>query len=470
MTQMTPSKVKWLLFFFIHEIMDFYQICIDLVTEIKSYSGAAEEDIKIFILLDKVSKNEEGKYVFEPELKELYMDSHAPNNYSERNPLPDIIMDDPDKYNKWKRIFEYVYMTFPSERKILFTWSHGKGFGINADFNAAAPHDCKKELIVKSNDILFISKEYIENGSNISFEQLSSGNNINQFTPFIPTARENVVSCNKLNIIWVQELADVLKKSLPVGEKIDFLLMVNCNMQTVDNNIILSEKVKYLVAPESLFPYYGYNYHGLLRLIRNHLDIPDELIPKTIVRDFVRKFVFDLPLQNDLLNNYTVFVNRLGYADMFLFIINKLANTLIELIDNPEMVRLINQIRVQNIQVTTGMEEIQLVDLGLLLKLLSEKIPEHDEFSMYHQYYKNLISMVVKAKFVGDNFTIADKYREQKFCQSGVSIFFPSTVELFENSTLALCSYYNRITRSKFAELSRWDDFLKIYFSRLKQF
>ena len=85
-------------------------------------------------------------------------------------------------------------------------------------------------------------------------------NSFSDKNEFVIVPGDQMGKCRINNIVWVQDLANTLSVAMQ-DKKVDALLMVNCNMQTVDNAIILlSDKVDYLVASQSVSAYYGLNY------------------------------------------------------------------------------------------------------------------------------------------------------------------------------------------------------------------
>lgn len=460
--QSEQASYQSLVFFYIHEIMLYLPEVEKLLKEIKRFSIPGETVIKIIVLLDKVSVDPvTHTYVYTYECMELYKKSDGHSGI--RNPLPAEI--DLTKPDAWKVVFAYILNRFRAKRKIMFTWSHGVGFGINT-----ANDEPPKPVIAKdaysvgvsvSNDIYFVDKKWLMPGAFLAEKKEWPG--VTFQDDFIAIKRSLVPPCNKILILWVQTLNDVLRESLPAGEKIDFLLMVNCNMQLVDNAVILSDTVKHLIASESVFSSEGFNYPALFDTLCTFPDIPDYLLCQEIVTAFKDKYLHAVKGRYRDLQHYTLFAHRLEYTEPLLYLVNQFAGKLIELIENPAAVREIAEIRSSRFGDTSSLR-LGFVDFGLLLETFGKQLSFPNPFQLYHRLYQVVLSEMVQASFVGHDFLLSDQYQPWKFGHSGLSICFPENKNDFQRNVFLPCVYYNWPDNSRFAQLSKWDDFLyKLY-------
>ncbi|MCW3105696.1 MAG: hypothetical protein JWQ09_202 [Segetibacter sp.] len=449
-------KYKWLVFFFVHEIMQYTHETEKLMKEISNSIIVREKGIKVVVLFDSVSKGSDGKYLFEYACREFYKRADVLPDY--RNPLPSSI--DLSKRNAWKEVFQFVFNNFPAEKRILLTWSHGNGFGIGYDGNAADQGPIN-DFSVTSNDVYFVDKECI---CPAAIPNVLVGDKFIEQEDFFAFPKKTYPPCVKLNLLWMQSLANTLKLSLPANEKIDLLMMVNCNMQLIDNAVILSDTVKYLVGAESVFAACGYNYVRLLSVLQRHSDINNRALCKTIVKDYVDKYLFEIPQGRELIKDNSLFANKLSHANLFLSLVNKLALALIKLIKDPAIKAIINTIRTTKLNDTSTLGT-GFVDLGLFIKLLAKDIPLPNELKIYHGYYKTLLQKTVKAKHIGDNYLLEDEYRKRRYGLSGFSIYFPLNKSAFDDDRTVICAYYDVTTLGRFAIRSKWDEFLSQYFA-----
>jgi hypothetical protein len=460
----------WLIVFFIHEIMEYRSQSNKLLDEIKGFLDDGGGSVKIIVLLDDVeliSPSEDYKYTYS--IRE-YSQSEDGIGLTYTEIKPAAI--DLSNRNAWKDAFIYIFSHYEAQKRILITWSHGKGFGL--DYNTAKELKIEglseyspDNLIETKNTIHFASNSILDQ-KKISSPDFHAGKI--QESDFSSFESSKIMPCGKANIIWIQEIADILSSSLPQHKKLDILMMVNCNMQMIDNGFILKDKVHYLIAPESVFPYYGYNYKRLFNLLRKYPGITNKLLARKITEDFLIKYMYELKAGIDIVQESTIFTNNLKYYDHLLILLNDISETLtIYIKESKEFLIVLSNIRSKSLKDTSKFG-LGLVDLGLLLKCLSKSnTPYQYQLKIFYNRYKALARKIIKSKFVGENFTLTDKYDSSKYGIKGVSIYFPKNDKELMLNPVSLCAYYDANTLNQFAKSSTWDNFLQDYLYQLNK-
>lgn len=125
---------------------------------------------------------------------------------------------------KLGELFKYIWETFPSKKKLLFTWGHGSIFGIFKK-DPEGPESRRRGVPLPSN-------------------------------VGVPGVMEDMLTN--------EELGEAIQIS---EQKIDVLIMINCMMQNVITQYALSGVVKYLVAPQGMMGLPGYNYEEILKVV-----------------------------------------------------------------------------------------------------------------------------------------------------------------------------------------------------------
>jgi len=451
------AKYQWLVFIFIHEIIEYKMNTKEILNEISdNFFIVNENAVKLIVLVDEVKFDHVTRKIsFEYNLMEFCK--------KQGTGKPQIVSINPEgidlkSRNAWKQIFGFVYKEYSADRNILITWSHGNGFGINVE----KPDDPQETIRVVNNSQFIVEKDQASEKADLL--RRFGDNSFSDLNEFVIVPGEQMRKCRITNIVWMQDLANTLRDAIP-GKRIDALLMVNCNMQTVDNAIILSDKVDYLVAPQSVSAYYGLNYKRIFSLLRRHPLIPNSLLVKNILQDYIEKYHYELNNGREILKEDSLFCNKLDDGHNLLVLINELSESLIEINKvRTKKDRLID-LRSTKLRDTSKLG-LELIDLGLLLKLLEKEFgKEYPAFKNYVERYNEINLKMVIAKYIGSNYVLQDAYDNAKFGQSGLSIYFPTDKKTFENNLSVSCVYYNQPTMSQFAKLSLWDNFLTDLFA-----
>jgi hypothetical protein len=444
-----------LLVIFVHEISEYLNYTNDLFEEIRCNHFISDlASIKVIIILEKLHV-ENGRFKFELSVYDFV----ANGPFTKERDITSTMPVGPEP-GQWKFVLKYLFEVFPGDRKMLVTWSHGNGFGINFQAQPTVPVTISNPFISIQDKPRLFSKANLNNV--IAMSDDYQNNTL--------VEHKTVLQCNVHNIIWVQDIADALKIALP-DNKLDVLLMINCNMQTVDNAIILSPQVRYLVAPQSFSAYYCVSFKGILETMRKHPGASNRVLAKTIIDNTVQKFTFEIEDGRETMGSNSLIAVRLKFARIVLFIVNEVSETLLKLAKVvPGFREMLLLIRQENLSDTSGTVNIGLVDFGRFLTLIAKRF-EAFSTNLYilEKSYKSTINKMVVAKFIGKNFLINDEYSSNKFGQSGFSIYFPRNQKAFEEAKSVHCVYYNVSTMSEFARLGSWDNLLLNLFTKTEQ-
>ncbi len=393
---------------------------------------------------------------------------------------------DPQLPDAWKQAFDFVFSKYAgkAKRKALLSWSHGAGFGINKEdspiirekrdkfvfsFKPDIVPASEKEIVVVRNNMLFtidqgeeIKKFHFNVGDEAGLKKLSALDDLR-----LRAAKEPPFVCKNLEIVWIWELRDVIKKSLG-KDKLEFILMMNCNMQLFDTGYILKEVTKYLVAPETKMYWFGYAYDKLFETFEKNPTISTRNLLSSIVTDYVKKYEND-PEAKQYLEASTLFINRLANYHSLLRILGKsLTHTLPLMQENS--IETFRQIRTKHMESVTETDQVNsydMVDMGNWFRMLSKTFRTSIQLRYIHFQYKIRLRRIVYKKFIGSLYLEHDQAHEKKYGISGISLYFPEEQPFSSSENVwGNCAYYSKdILPSPFTKVSNWDEFIKKYYS-----
>jgi hypothetical protein len=169
---------------------------------------------------------------------------------------------DPNDIEEYFR--DHVLRRYKAKHYLLFTWDHGKGYGIFED--SSVPNQ----------------KEDIE-----------------------------VIVQPEVKILTMEELRNAI--SLAFGtKKVDLVIMMNCLMQMVDTGYALRKNAKYLVAPQTDMDFRGYNYSFIFQAMINNPNIKPRKLAKLAVRSFASKAYINTSLGDNIKSKTSVFATDLS--------------------------------------------------------------------------------------------------------------------------------------------------------------
>lgn len=476
------EKYDWLVIVFIHEIDQAGHLSRKLVDEIVSIGPGRN---KVFLLRDFrttfLTVQQDLVTIFHLELFELQINTDG-NSYFLKEIAPAVSGINPKDRNGWKQAYQYILDQYhaKADRKMLLTWSHGAGFGINKEEDAITrkmrerfrkKHDLSSAgepasiTIVRNSGLQ--AEELPEWAKGLDIPVLAADNleeNADLKWRFITLSMPAVV-CKNLEIVWIWELAEVLEAGLK-GDKIDILLMMNCNMQLFDTGYMLRKSVRYLVAPETIMFWYGYAYDKLFLQLKNNPRIKTRTLLESIRQDYLCKYKND-PEASQYLNDTSLFINNLKYYDRLLGLLESSLGYLIPKITKSTFADF-KYVRFDRIHAVTeihGDNSYDLIDMGQWFREVKRKFSYSWRLRLTYWYYRYLISAIVYKKFIGSTYTTNDRDSPIKYGLSGISLFFPAQKPFSGlDNKWGDCAYYGDQIPNPFIAETTWDDFIKKYF------
>jgi len=199
---------------------------------------------------------------------------------------------------------------YQAERYVVFTWNHGKYYGIYE----------RASLRLKFLYFKRILDEFIP------------ANNFDVIDHFIALNDSSIAEDNRIqvndSILTMEELNAAFKSSF--NQKVDLLVMMNCSMQFLDTGYALRESVEYLIASELIINYFGYNYPDIFQKLANTTNISSEDFAKHIINAQKTKALPDVDMTLYARNFTAIFAVRLEKHNSLLDLVDRLATHLIQ--------------------------------------------------------------------------------------------------------------------------------------------
>jgi len=332
-------------------------------------------------------------------------------------------------------------------RHLVLTWGHASGYGLyyrrikdkNAASAAALPQDAypveRKQFLKAQYSI----KE-------AAFSKSASG------------------ADEKINVISIKELKRIF--SLGLG-RVDVLLAMNCYMQTFEAGYELRNVVKLMIAPQTMIPFFGYNYLRLFELLHKNPACDLQTIGKNVCNYFPVKYLEEpfhsktYVLKEFPLPEYTAFSAILlkGYDEIY-DLINNIAQYFLD--HQKDIFRKCEHARTNIVSSASSQDLIDFrFFFGELSKLYNE--PGLTYPSQLDKYQDELLDLrdkyMVSIRRPGINFEGNNKYISYPYGTSSgaqfFSIFFPYNISKNELETRAVLYGYNDIFRD-----SKWNEFI----------
>lgn len=211
-----------------------------------------------------------------------------------------------DFYNKKTLTDFFQKNKDDSIKNMVLIWAHGSGLGY---FSTTGRIEQKIDYITefrKENKDNFTPDEYTQAndilncytflGSNLpNFDRdlqhllpdinIKNTSVINLLQKFLKTSERK-----KLLFFSAEDLAEIFKESFQTV-KIDILLINSCYLQTFENNFFLKDIANTVIAPQTSFPFLGYNFEHLFNFLENlPANASNALIAKSITAEFLKKY------------------------------------------------------------------------------------------------------------------------------------------------------------------------------------
>lgn len=292
-----------------------------------------------------------------------------------------------------------VLNKFIAKKYMLFTWDHGRGYGIFA-------------------------------------EDPASGQ-----------PKIDVTATGHMKILTMDELANALSWAFG-DQKVDIIAMMNCTMQVIDTGYALRNVGRYLIAPEVPIDYRGYNYTYLFQLMAMNKKIATKRIAEAFVRSLPLK-IFQNHDKTLLQRSISaVSATKLNYYGLLASLTEELGLFLSSVLLKKG--RLIAEARNKN-EVAAS---IGLVDyLGLINSL--EEVDLFEDLPVLANRIVSVISQLISFSYVGIKGTA------KKNKPTGLSIYFPAAFSLDPNPIKNMqTTLFFKETRWK-DFLTQWGEFIE---------
>lgn len=468
---MHNAKTDWLIIFFIHEILEYKKECEKLISLI-CHVGPGSHN-KIIIILDSVNMDNPAVPFFSLDLFEVLPRNNQEGVY-EMHKIKDTGIDF-SREHAWEDAFLYILRKYgdSAKRTILFTWSHGAGFGINTEnsriirtANAFSVnpqgHPTNSLEEVRSN--LYYASAKLQTAATRILPFIKSSNNgetgVYQKYQFVNNQAE---ICKNLEILWMDDLSRILGEYQP--RKIDLLVMMNCNMQLFENGYALRRSVRYFIAAESKLLMYGYDYHSLLRILNNTPSIKPRILAKAVINTFIcyhRK-----EGRSDYLTTTALFANSLQYYDLLFACIQQFFSILLH--NHNALLPVIRETRM-SMQVVSQNATYELVDLGYFMKCMAEKTGHTFGIKRLYNFFESINKKTVVKAHIGKTLIVNDKENiPKRFGHSGHAIFFPINDHGQGDNKYAYCAYFSDLVNTRFESHSLWDELLQKTVAKMPQ-
>jgi hypothetical protein len=469
----------WLVVMVIHDFKhpDYEPIIDSIIREFESEGAAASNEM--LLVHDEIYETDSGEIKFKTSFRRLAKKSESPPPYSFED-IEDIEVGfDFHDGRTWEELFKWINDSYSSKSTALITLSDGAGFGLLDDVND------DQTLDVKQSDKRYIPKNFLTPEFHQKIKTgICPSEKIKLYRNNIVYTDKNDNHCNALDMLWVGELASALENGF-AGRKLDILMMANCYMQTFESGWLLRKKVKYLVAPETIFKAFGYAFDKLMRLINTRPGIkPNELV-KTIKNDFIAKWKKP-DIEPKHLKMVSISVNDLGYYGILKFFFEIIAKLLMWTSDT-QFLKLI-ELRQKFVANATSTPlpgpgrpsdaiRIQMVDINHLFNTIKKLYPYNILLRSGIYIFRQISRLAVRDIYIGDDYPEHDRIKPKKFRLSGISIYLPNNLVTARNAEISNCAYFGTtqilfsvlgdIPLENFTKTSSWDEFVERYIKLL---
>ena len=380
-----------------------------------------------------------------------------------------------------KKVFkEKVLPAFRAVKYLLFTWDHGSVFGIFKD----PPPDSLRLKSVQDESIIdtktnrdspFMPIEFLIS----KFIDFDKANKEQSARKILREIRKRYLHSLNLveefdengtpgfDMLTAYELNEAIKWAFGIRKQgeggIDVVCMMNCCMQFFDTGFALRETVNYLVAPETVMLFSGYNYSVIFEELFKDSKMNEMELSYIIVDSFKYKKFADRTHGERAIEETALFGNDLTFYSEAALEINELAKNLRNKITKPLELGIIRETRGQ-CTVMPSTSEYTIIDFFTYLELLF-KNGSSGISPFYNKFAKELIPKITGKRFhIGNRLDING---DGKFIRPrSFSVFYAKNKnelidfyrefidELSENST-------------EFSQRFQWDNFVKEYLYRI---
>lgn len=453
---MNVRKIKWLTILVVHEFPeDLNQEYLERIID-QEVLVAGINSKNAFLLVFKSFTVKEG-FGFQTRIKELIA---GPKGGYVLQEISSMEFDFHEE-RSWVKLLKWIAKYYMAERICLNTISHGAGFGIYSGTNVGEEVVFGKVTAIPAQLI-----NSIEDRGKYRLDTTIVKDH------YIVRTDDKQSSCRSLQMLWISELSNSIKAAYG-KRKLDILVFNNCFMQTYENAWMLTENVKFLLAAETQFFSYGFNYLAFLnRVNKNPYIRPDQLI-KTFIPDFKKKWK-----QSGLGNEKRVCLSIIDLVELskLNFTFNRIASEL-ESLDQNNINKIINVRKLRIRSMTTypsglGSKIVMTADLIHVLSTISKELKSELKLKELSDKFRNsFLKQVRKAFYQGSILKEHDESGSlDKYGARGISIFIPYDLNGLPRTEAMMCAYFGRTSDSealpveiplmRFRKKTKWDDFI----------
>jgi hypothetical protein len=357
--------------------------------------------------------------------------------------------------------------TQDADNNVLVSWGHGMGYSM---FWYISPGDEMRDmsLILPSRFSELLKFDNSTYGKHISVrEPLFSTMSDFSFerSPFSESTLKSDVKVNlpkpDISALTINELLMAIKGS---KLNLDMVILDNCFMQTIDTVYTLKDNTRYLIAPQTGFPWRGF-FYGFFDTLNSKID--DDFCRKFCDTSFTELQKSDLAV--DVFQSKDVSFSCIKMAN-----INPFAESLLQIAqffrdnynyldenDNFPVAEAIYNAVCDSTDLSAKAYAINLIDIKSFLIRYNERI----KISVpdFEGPFKNLLALynsVVISNNAG---------AEYKTESSGLSILFPPNHKtLGDNPFYKYFEKENAQVESTFAKITGWGTFLETFLNLLR--
>ena len=295
---------------------------------------------------------------------------------------------------------DIVFSRFKAKHYALITWEHGRAYGL---FPGSA-------------------------------QQLSSTQ---------VQIREDLVYQEKAQILTMEELASAITGAFGTN-KVDLVIMMNCNTQFIDAGFALRKAINYLVAPETYMFLDGYNYPFIFEILFKEPKTTPKQLAKYAVRSFSEKVYSNHQQGIDRKNRTALFATNLRYYSFIAEQLDRIVDILID--QMPHVKKVINEAK------ELTMIEGNTYDFYSLLRYFQVEGIFSDDI-LPANLILSLKTLAVIEGHVGEDFL---KPSKGIYIPSGFSIFLPNTL-MQPNPQPGFDDFF----KTEFYQTTKWKEFVQ---------
>ena len=481
-------KYRWTVFFLIRAVDDSIEEAKEMIDELKSVRMT--QDIAVILCHnirekkliyidqsyepDRESKQDDLTTVFYELKRANNKKNESKSNLSFVDKMKDFDIRREDHVNDFfrDRILEY----HKAKKYILFTWDHGAPFAVFTDSDPIITHVRgvtsmsevetlnpirRKKLTVKNIGPENLSRFIFSREFLFIKDELKSQKALKKFKDAFRNDDEEKSS--KLKMLTMVELGRAINTAFS-GRKIDVVIMMNCFANTFDTGYELRNSVKFLVAPETLIYFNGYNYRSIFNLLSRKKRVTPWEVCSHVITSFRKKDNYPDPqTEAEAKFNVAFFASKLeAYFSMGKVIDAISTNLILHLDEKFDRIKACRD-RFRKIKDSSL---YHIIDYSTFIKFLEIETNKRWSTSLIKRYRRVLKRLIVK-QYVGMNFR--QESPDSITSPSGFSVYFPKEFGEYNGEFQRLFQEEISEHAGDFIKKFSWDNFILNYYAKLEQ-